>query len=249
MCYQQAQQAALHRFFTGHGKIHYAENLFPHSSIHAFNYELTERIISAVRSFDNDDIALRIHEFITDISTETISQIICYILLLTSKLEELEMQNFIDIPAGWDYAFLYDLTLPIIENKLLERCTNDASQIYAAKSANSRNNALMKQVLEMVDEQIENPNLSVAYLADQVHLSVNYLRNLFKEATGDSLSSYITEKKLARICELLEDTDLSLNDISDRLGFTTKNYFFTFFKKHKGMTPGEYRAEAKSTAV
>ncbi len=249
ICYQQAQQAALQRFFTGNGTIHYADDVTHQSANHAFNYELTERIISSIRSFNSAEICSGVQEFITDISSEPIGQIICNILLLTSKLEEIEKQNYIDIPTGWDYAFLNTLTLPIIENNLIERCHNDSKQIYAVKSANSRNNALMKQVLEMVEEQIENPNLSVAYLADQVHLSVNYLRNLFKEATGESLSSYITEKKLARICDLLENTDLSLNDISDRLGFTTKNYFFTFFKKHKKMTPGEYRIQVKNVAI
>ena len=63
--------------------------------------------------------------------------------------------------------------------------------------------------------------------------------------TGDSLSNYIIQKKLELICHLLADTNTSLQDISDQLGFSTKNYFFTFFKKHMGTTPNEYRKEKK----
>ena len=81
----------------------------------------------------------------------------------------------------------------------------------------------------------------MVFLADHVHLSVNYLRNVFKDNTGDSLSAYITQKKLALICDLLQNTDMPLSEISDKLGFSTKNYFFTFVKKHTGMTPGDYR--------
>lgn len=78
-------------------------------------------------------------------------------------------------------------------------------------------------------------------LADKVDLSVNYLRNIYKESTGESLSAHISQAKLDLICEMLQTSDLSIQEISEKLQFTTHNYFFTFFKKHMGVTPKQYR--------
>ena len=137
------------------------------------------------------------------------------------------------------------IPLNAIEIRLAERCAGDIEQLSKTKEADSGKKELIGEIIGLVEDNLYNPDLSVVFLADHVHLSVNYLRNVFKENTGDSLSSYITQKKLALICNLLLNTDMSLSEISDKLGFSTKNYFFTFVKKHTGMTPGDYRKKMK----
>ena len=99
-------------------------------------------------------------------------------------------------------------------------------------------------MIQFVDEHLYDANLSVSLIAKEVHLSVNYLRSVFKESTGGSLSGYITGRKLDLICKLLKETDMPIQEISDKLGFTTSNYFFTFFKKQKGVTPTQYRNDS-----
>ena len=125
------------------------------------------------------------------------------------------------------------------------RCHSDIQALSEIKLHNHSKDALISQVQNLVSENIYNANLSVIMIAEQVGLSVNYLRNIYKENTGESLSTYITGCKLEIIYELLAKTDTSIQEISDRLGFATKNYFFTFFKKHTGMTPNQYRSQNK----
>ena len=61
------------------------------------------------------------------------------------------------------------------------------------------------------------------------------------------MSNYINNRKIDVICRLLLDTDMTLTEINDKLGFSTRNYFYTFFKKHIGMTPKDYRKKMRGS--
>ena len=94
-----------------------------------------------------------------------------------------------------------------------------------------------------MEKNIGNPELTVNSVAQWVYLSNSYLRNIFREVTGETLSNYIIEKKLERICTLLEQTQMSAQQIADTMGFHSKSYLLTFFKNYMGMTPTQYRKE------
>ena len=78
-------------------------------------------------------------------------------------------------------------------------------------------------------------------LADMIGYSEYYLSRRFKEATGKSLSDYVNEVKIARAGILLKDTELSAQEISEDLGFSSRNYFTKVFKDITGVTPTAYR--------
>jgi len=59
---------------------------------------------------------------------------------------------------------------------------------------------------------------------------------------GINFSDYVTEKKLIKASELLKDnTDLSIIDIANKLGYNTPSYFSSKFKDRFGVTPGIYK--------
>ncbi len=63
----------------------------------------------------------------------------------------------------------------------------------------------------------------------------------FKQITGVTFLSYIAEKKIAKIKELLSESKKSVSEISYELGFDNPAYLCRFFKKHTGLTPKEYK--------
>ena len=240
--YFSAHEALSQRFLTGSGSVHTASDLSL-TPVHEQHYpsDTAGAILSAVRSLSAPEAEKQIHIFFAAIHTYNIDQILISLLLLSSSLQKLETPGYVEPTWDWSYRALENSTLADSERQMIMRCLYDIEKLSEIKDSSSGRKELIEKVHALVEENLYNPDLSVVYLADQVHLSVNYLRSIFKESTGDSLSNYITGKKLDLICELLLNTDMSLNDISDKLGFSTKNYFFTFFKKHKGMTPGEFR--------
>ena len=69
----------------------------------------------------------------------------------------------------------------------------------------------------------------------------NSLYNKLKQTTGMGTSEYINLRRIKKAEDLLLNTNLSVSEISDRLGFTYQRYFSTIFKKVKGVSPSQFR--------
>lgn len=86
-----------------------------------------------------------------------------------------------------------------------------------------------------------NRKIRTADLAALVGYTEYYLTEKFKKETGQSVSSYIRYAKVERAKVLLSTTDLSIQEVSERLAFSTVNYFIKSFRETAGYTPAQYR--------
>ena len=84
-------------------------------------------------------------------------------------------------------------------------------------------------------------DLSLTKFAEMLHFHPFYLSRLFKQVTGKTLTDYISDEKMKKAKELLESSNLKVNEIAATLGFDTASYFTRFFKKRSEVTPQEYR--------
>lgn len=78
-------------------------------------------------------------------------------------------------------------------------------------------------------------------LADLAGYTEYYLTHKFKEETGISVSDYVKKAKIDQAKILLRNTDLSIQELSDRFCFSSRNYFSRVFSEMTGCTPMEYR--------
>lgn len=101
------------------------------------------------------------------------------------------------------------------------------------------------KVIGFVKAEYSDINLSSDSLAERLGLSSNYLREIFRESVGVTLSNYINEFRCEKAGEMLLETNLSIAEISEKIGLSNQNYFFTLFKKFKGLTPQQYRNKGK----
>lgn len=98
----------------------------------------------------------------------------------------------------------------------------------------------IEKVKRIIAENIST-EISREELAAQVYMSPDYLTRLFRKSTGSSLSEYIIGKRIALAKQLLENTELTMVEISEKAGFSYSTYFTRIFKKKTGMTPQQYR--------
>ncbi|TDG00224.1 helix-turn-helix domain-containing protein [Paenibacillus piri] len=84
-------------------------------------------------------------------------------------------------------------------------------------------------------------DLSLATLGEQIGLSPSYLSSIFKDITGMNFVDYINTRRVEQAKTLLRQTNDTVADISDRVGFTNANTFIRVFKRYEGITPGQYR--------
>jgi len=84
---------------------------------------------------------------------------------------------------------------------------------------------------------------TVQQLADEVHLSPNYLSDLMRKETGITALNYIHQHLIDRAKTSLASTSLTVSEIAYQLGFQYSQHFTRLFKNKTGMTPNEYRLQ------
>jgi AraC family transcriptional regulator, transcriptional activator of pobA len=82
---------------------------------------------------------------------------------------------------------------------------------------------------------------TVAYFANELHLSANYFGDLIKKETGKTAHEHIQGKLIAVAKEKIFDPGKSVSEIAYELGFKYPQHFTRFFKQQIGSTPNEYR--------
>lgn len=87
--------------------------------------------------------------------------------------------------------------------------------------------------------------LTVSDIATYCHISIKQITRIFLKNEGISPAQYIVKERIEHIHKLLEDGNLSLKEISEKMNFQNEYYFNTFVKKHIGMPPGTYRKMMK----
>ncbi|HOX05651.1 MAG TPA: AraC family transcriptional regulator [Planctomycetota bacterium] len=99
---------------------------------------------------------------------------------------------------------------------------------------------VVARAIETIRE--EGGALSVAELAEQLYVSRDYLRHLFKEYAAASPMRHIIQARVERAKTLLADPELSIKEVAERCGFESPYYFSRLFRKAAGVTPSGYRS-------
>ena len=88
-------------------------------------------------------------------------------------------------------------------------------------------------------------NIGVSDIADYVGISRSQLYRVFITHLGIAPSEYLQKHRINEACSLLVDRTLSVSEVAYSVGFIDPLYFSKFFKKHKGMTPTDYKYNQK----
>lgn len=108
---------------------------------------------------------------------------------------------------------------------------------------NPRYSPMVQKCVDYIDLHLEQ-KIQAADLAAQLGYDDYYITRRFKRETGYSLTNYIKFAKIERAKVLLQSTRLTVQQIADGLGFTTRSYFIQCFKAVTGRTPTAWRAQA-----
>lgn len=115
---------------------------------------------------------------------------------------------------------------------------------HKREEANS-NSARIRRIYKFLAENVERP-FSSDEIEAHMNLSYKHVGKLFKEHTGRTLHECHTQLKMERATRLLCTTDMTISEISERLGYSTPFYFSNVMKKHTGISPRAYRSKYSS---
>ncbi len=108
-------------------------------------------------------------------------------------------------------------------------------------SAGMKKGRLMVKKFKQLIEERYNENFSVKEYAGMLSITPSHLNETVKNVVGRTASDLIDEKMIIEIKKLLWHTELTATEVAYALNFSDQSYFSKFFKKHTGMTPGEFR--------
>lgn len=100
---------------------------------------------------------------------------------------------------------------------------------------------LADEIAAFLDVQYGNPELSIEMVAERFHYNGIYFGRLFKELFDRLFLEYVMELRIRKANEYLVNSKLTVKEIGEKVGFLNSSYFVTWYKKHTGLAPTEYR--------
>lgn len=134
------------------------------------------------------------------------------------------------IDSTTSYENMYDVTQAMIID-YAQAALKIKATLYSPK---------INKVVQYIELNLMN-ELNLRQIAAYVNLAPAYLSRVFNQEIGMSLAQYITEMRMAKASELLMRRSLTVQTISEQIGFKQMSYFSQKFKQHFDMTPLQYR--------
>lgn len=122
--------------------------------------------------------------------------------------------------------------------------TTDAKGNKSAR-LNEADETFMQRVLDFVNLNISNPDVSIDDMASATATSRSSLNRKMKSLLGVTPADFLKESRINRAATLLSETDLPIKDIALECGFSDINYFSKCFKAARKTTPTTFRKDAK----
>lgn len=123
---------------------------------------------------------------------------------------------------------------------VLEKLNSVLSKNRPAEGGNVTDNPGFNSLVQYVDENFRE-KITLSSLAEKFGFSRNYICAPFQKYYNQSLSIYLTEKRMKYAGELIEDRTLLIKQIGVMCGYTDYYHFFKVFKNYYGVSPKEMR--------
>ncbi|WP_431087650.1 helix-turn-helix domain-containing protein [Paenibacillus sp. 8b26] len=99
---------------------------------------------------------------------------------------------------------------------------------------------LATQIAQYIQKHFQKP-IAMEKMAKQFHYSTHYLVKVFKRKYGCSPIEYVVQTRINRAKSLLAETDASIREVAENVGYTNFYYFSRLFKKQTGETPTQFK--------
>lgn len=191
------------------------------SYISSYLFDVDEKIVCLANSDNRSDLQHELNSCAEQV-IESFSSLLGVKLIYTVGTEVETMQ---DIPRSFQSA------LSELENTWRK---SDSSRRYVRAS--------IEDLAAYLNENFQDPGLSLADLSSTFSLNSSYISHIFKKQMGVGVLEYIQKLRVSEGKKLLLETDLNLSAISLQCGYYSANAFSSVFKKYEHMPPGRYRS-------
>ncbi|RAV08802.1 AraC family transcriptional regulator [Paenibacillus contaminans] len=248
--YLKTLDLSFYRLVLGHKSLIFNENLHILADDFKYPQDLDKKMTDSLIQGQLDEAKAALSSIIQHASRHSLttlnSVLIRLLLSIRHAIEVLEANNSINVNFNFN-IYLAKVqkieTLDMIQSDFAELFEKLSIELESKKD--NKYAKLLEDIDRIIQKEYANPALSLVTIAEKVNLSPSYLGKLFKKHRLISITDYINEIRLKSARDRIAESDEAINTIMETCGFLSRSHFFTLFKKVYGVTPVQYRSNAK----
>lgn len=235
-----AAEALNHSIMNQGGTVIYYDNLERNPSL-VYYYPITEEvsIINALGS-GNASAACEVlnrvfRENLVNTNLDPVAARCLYFDLLSTLLKAIgalgfTQKEFFNLQKIEKLGNLYEMK-DYFEEVFQRICRTVNAKRY------KKNPGVEQQILEYIEQNLYNPELSLTSIAEHFHVSVSYVSMTFKNLTGVPYSEYVNQARIKKAVSFLENSDLTMDEIIRSVGYISASTFRRNFIKYAKQRP------------
>ncbi len=247
LLYNQVLEASYHRLFYGPRCIINSRDIMLYKD-REYTYPMSKekQLTESIMGF-NSDSAKKIYLEIINETTEYPFTVINFVishlaLAITNTINIVCKNNSLQYQPGFNVSML-NLTniesLEDINTKFFSLF--DELKLLLEEKRNTKHDNLIQTINNIITSSYASMDLCLNGIADKLAMNPSYLGRVYRQKTLKALPDYITEVRINKAKELLQNTQYSIAEISEKIGFANSSYFYKTFKKYNGVTPNDFR--------
>lgn len=151
-------------------------------------------------------------------------------------------ENDSDIFDGINFDDPIDIFYNSFSEKVLKLCSTSGNADTGEKYH------LSDKIIEYIQSQMDDPGFSMNDACERFNISRYYLNKFIQEKTGKNFSSYLEYLRMETALKLLNETDLPIHIIAEKVGYLNDKTFRRAFKRNFGFPPGNLRIKYRMPA-
>jgi len=145
----------------------------------------------------------------------------------SETLELLQQMESLDEMKGWFLHYMTGLVQRSVESK------------------QNQKSILTAEIAAYIESNYWKPELSVEVVASHFQYNAVYFGRLFKELFNQLFLDYLTELRISKANQYLCESQIPVKEVGKKVGFLNASYFVTWYKRHTGCAPTEFRKQHK----
>lgn len=207
------------------------------------------QILSWLAAYRGDELGKCVRDMLVSVEREQLHASVCAMILrhlyfiVRVKLSEMQCDDILErIPPYGSFAKMTDGFHSLDGMSAYVLAIFDEIAKRLGLDVNADGHWIVLQAKRYIENNYMR-EISLGDVARHVSLNPSYLSSIFKQKTGSTYSSYLTQVRMEHAKELLLNTNMKVYDIGKRVGYPDSKYFYRIFRQHAGATPGYFRDE------
>jgi AraC-like DNA-binding protein len=248
--YKEAMDALKYRVLFGQRTILHVDDVQPSQNVTTeYPKELERQIFDAVKMADREKIQLLLDPFFEEISGQyqnyndyqiAVTRFFVNLirLLQESGISHLEL-------LGGDPPLIEQLhalaSVEDVRNWFKSQIIEPMVRVYE-EQRKTKYQTISQEVLQMIHDNYDT-DISLESCSNLLNYHPSYISKVLRQEQGISFSDYLMHYRLNKAKEMLEETEMKIAEIAEKLRYNNSQNFIRSFRRLVGMTPGTYRDE------